>query len=176
VMSRYGGLIVVSLAVVMLAACGVIPNGKPGKPVERNTITKQQAIDRAEQIIRDTGAAVKPKPRLERYPSVAEETNCVDPTDGGSPDRTIISREYWLRDVPRSRNGEVAQQIKAYWDSKSYKITGADRFDTGNPEITGHTLPDEFRISLTTNVDGDMSIGTNSPCIWPNGTPEPSST
>lgn len=138
-------------------------------------MTKQQAIVRAEQIIRATAAAIKPAPRLERYPSIVEETSCVDPTDGGSPDRTVIHRTYWLRGIPRDRNGDVARQIKAHWDGMGVRYSSEVSLDGSDPRISGYTQPDEFLVSLSTNAGDDMYVSATSPCLWPNGTPEPSS-
>lgn len=173
-MSRSGRLIAVPLYVVALAACSVLPGDGGGKHMEKSTMTKQQAIARAEQIIKNTAVAVRPAPRLERYQSVVEETSCVDPTDGGSPDRTVINRRYLLR-VPPDRNGDVVRQVKAYWDSIGVKYSSEVSLDAANPVITGYTQPDEFLVSLFANAGKDIYIGTASPCIWPNGTPEPSS-
>ena len=141
--------------------------------MEKKTMTQKQATERVEQIIRDTVAALSLKPRLEKIEPMSQPGNCVDPTDGGSPDRTVISHSYWLRGIPRSRNGDIGQQAKSYWESKGYKITGAQGLNTGEPNINGYTQPDEFLFSIETNVDGVINIGATSPCIWPNGTPGP---
>jgi hypothetical protein len=172
-MFRCGRLIAVPLYAVTLVACSVIPGGGSEGHVERNTMTRQQAIARVEQIIRAT--AVKPTPRLERYPSVVEEASCVDPTDGGSPDRAVISRIYWLRGVQPGRNADAIRQIKAYWDSIGVKYSSEVSLDASDPKITGYTQPDEFLVSLSSNADSEIYIGTTSPCIWPHGTPKPAS-
>jgi hypothetical protein len=173
VMFRFGRPVAVALCVTTLAACGVLPGRKH---VEKNTMTQKQATDRVEQLIHDTVAALSPKPRLEIIDYMSQPTSCVDPTDGGSPDRTVISHSYWLRGVPHGRNGDIGRQVEAYWKSKGYKITAVQGLDTNKPDINGYTQPDEFLISIETNVDGDLDIGATSPCIWPNGTPEPSAT
>jgi hypothetical protein len=144
--------------------------------VDDKTMTQKQATERVEQIIRDTVAALSVKPRLEMIESMSQADNCVDPTDGGSPDRTVISHSYWLRGIPRSRNGDIGRQVKSYWESKGYKITDVNGLNTNEPNINGYTQPDEFLFSIETNVDGDVNIGATSPCIWPNGTPEPTVT
>ncbi|HEU5156364.1 MAG TPA: hypothetical protein VFU43_05155 [Streptosporangiaceae bacterium] len=143
--------------------------------MDETTMTEKQATARIEQLIQDTVAVLDPKPRLEIIESMSQPGSCVDPTDQGSPDRTVVSHSYWMRDIPRSRNGDIGQQAKRYWESKGYKITKFDGLNTNEPNINGYTQSDEFLFSIETNVDGDLNIGATSPCIWPNGTPEPSS-
>jgi hypothetical protein len=161
------------LSVLVIAACGIISGG--GKRVEKNTMTQQQATARVEQIIRDTASMLDPKPELKKQEAMSQPTSCVDPTDGGSPDRTVISHTYLLSDLPSSRNGAVASRIKAYWDSQGVRYSNSDGLASGNPDITGYTRSDEFLVSLSTNAQKVLMLTVTSPCIWPNGTPEPSS-
>jgi hypothetical protein len=169
----FGRLIAVLPSVAALAACGVLPGEKH---LEKNTMTKQQASDRIEQIIRDTVAKLDPKPQLSAIDYLSQPTTCIDPTDGGSSDRTVLTRHYLLRGIPHDRNGAIGQQVKRYWENSGYKISSSVRLDTNEPQTTGFTQQDQFSISLTTGGDGSLGIGATSPCIWPNGTPEPSST
>jgi hypothetical protein len=165
--------IVALLSALAIAACGIISGG--GKHVEKNTMTQQQATNRVEQIIRDTIAALNPKPELSKQEAMSQPTSCVDPTDGGSPDRTVISHTYLLNGLPGSHNGAIASRIKAYWDSQDVRYNNSDGLTSDHPDITGYTRPDEFLVSLSTNAQKVLMLTVTSPCIWPNGTPEPSS-
>jgi hypothetical protein len=142
--------------------------------MDKKTITKQQAIARVEQIIRDTVSIMKPTPRLERYPALAEETSCVDPADRGSTERSVITRTYWLRGVPRSENRSIGVQARSYWESQNVKLTHTVGLDSGQLKVIGYTRPDDFLVSLSTNTQEALAFTVTSPCFWPNGTPEPS--
>jgi hypothetical protein len=163
--------IAVALTILMVAACGLGSGG--GKRVEKNTMTQRQATERVEQIIRDTIAMLDPVPHLERQEAMSQPRSCVDPTDGGSPDRTVISHTYLLRGLPDDHNGTVAKRIKAYWDSKGVRFSNADGLASNEPDITGYTRQDEFLVSLSTNAQKVLMLTVTSPCIWPNGTPGP---
>lgn len=168
-------MIAMYVILVTLSGCGGSGGPSDRSHVNDKTMTQKQATERVEQIIRETVAALTIKPRLEMIESMSQPDSCVDPTDGGSPDRTVISHSYWLRGFSRTRNGDIGQQAKDYWESKGYKITNVNGISANEPNISGYTRPDEFLFSIETNVDGDVNIGATSPCIWPNGTPEPSS-
>jgi hypothetical protein len=163
----------VFVALFAVSGCSSI-RGAGGGNVNEKTMTTDQVTTRIEQIIRDTVAAINPTPQLQMVDYLSQPTTCVDPTDGGSSDRTVLNRHYRLVGIPTDRNGEVGQQVKIYWESKGYDITSAVRLNSRDPQITAFTKPDEFSISLKTGGDGSLGIGSTSPCFWPNGTPEPS--
>jgi hypothetical protein len=172
--NRAGYLAMILVTLIAVAGCG-IGRSPIRRPVDEKTMTTLQVTSRIEQIIRDTVAGLNPKPQLKVIDYLSHPTTCIDPSDGGSPDRAVLTRHYRLSGIPNDRNGDIGRQVKTQWERKGYKINSADRLETNEPQITGHTQPDEFSISLTTNADGALAIGSTSPCFWPNGTPEPSS-
>jgi hypothetical protein len=170
--ARICRLVTLFVALIAVSACGA-GRGSGGGHVREMTMTTQQVTVRIEQILRDTAAAISPEPQLKIVDYLSQSSTCVDPTDGGSSDRTVLNRHYRLVGIPADRKGDVGQQVKTYWESKGYEITSADRLSSNDPQITAFTKPDEFSISLTTSGDGSLGIGSTSPCFWPEGTPEP---
>lgn len=139
---------------------------------DKPTVTQEQADQRVEELIQAATAGVDPKLRLEReIDPPGDLMHCLDPSDGGSEERIQVSRKYWLRDLPADEKSNVARQILAHWKSQGYTIDRAAGLETGEPNIFGWTKPNEFSFSVQTTSDGEMSIGTTSPCIWQSGTP-----
>ncbi|WP_248961816.1 hypothetical protein [Sphaerisporangium perillae] len=160
-------LIIVIIAIVALAAGCV----RGGKAVDKPTLTQDEAVARIEQLIHDTANALTPMPRLDLYRPSLNVGSCLDPTDGGSEDRVVISRTYFLRDIPKDKITNVAKQVKAYWEQQGHLIQGVS--ETGTV-ISGRSRPDDFLLSVDHSDNDVLALGATSPCIWLNGTPEPS--
>lgn len=135
-----------------------------------NTITLQEANNRAEKYIQDAVASLQPPPRLEIL-SKFENSPCDDPSDHGPRGRVFVSRSYWLRDVPTERNGEVIDAVVKWWTTHDFVVTGDKR--PGANLVLVENKTDSFRMSVEESPNGNLSIGTDSPCVWPNGTPIP---
>lgn len=161
-------------AVAAAVLAGLIISGcSGGNPVFKPTITQQHANARAEQILRDTAAAITPRPALEIDQLLSGPEPCmVNPSDT-SDKRVEVGFTYWLRGISTQDNASVGQQILRYWKHKGYGISSTGGIGTDSPEITGVT-PDNFLFSLQTSANGAMFIGASSPCLWPKGTPPPS--
>src|SRR5690349_9547869 len=116
------------IAVVLLAAgCtsnGPVQGGAMTPAPDRPTITKAQALARIDQLIQGTVAAIDPKPKLELDKTSLADDRCVDPADGGSEDRIVVGRGYYLHGVPKDRLKDVAQKIKTYWEQQGHHIDG----------------------------------------------------
>lgn len=141
--------------------------------MNESTMTQAQALSRVEQLIKETANVITPKPRLDLDRPSLNVNGCLDPTDGGSEDRVVISRSYYLRDVPRDQVEEVAKQVKQYWEEQGHYIVGVS---INGLDISGRSKPDDFLLSLAPTGNNDvLNLGVTSPCVWPNGTPEPSS-
>lgn len=144
------------------------------KFVNKPTITQEQALDRIEQIIKETVKAIEPKPKLELYRPSLNVNMCVDPTDGGSENRVIVARAYYLNGITQDQVGNVARQVRQHWEQQGHQITVVT---PDGLDISGRSRPDDFILSLTPTGDANapiLNLGVTSPCIWPNGTPEPS--
>ncbi|GAA1738423.1 hypothetical protein [Nonomuraea bangladeshensis] len=164
-------------AVVLVAGCapGGVPGGAMNQPADKPTITKEQALTRIEQLIDGTVSIIHPTPQLELYQPSLNDGACLDPLDGGSEDRIVVSREYYLRGLPKAEDAlkEVIATVKAYWQKQGHYISGQHE---NGLQLYGHSRPDDFLISIGWAADGVLTLGANSTCLWPNGTPEPSPT
>lgn len=140
---------------------------------DKPTITKAQALDRIKQLIDGTVSVIHPKPQLELHQPSLNDGLCLDPVDGGSEDRIVVNRSYFLRELPKDKLDEVATQVKAYWQSQGHYIETES--DDGL-EIHARSRPDDFLITLGWSEGDVLTLGSTSTCLWPNGIPEPSST
>jgi hypothetical protein len=161
--------VVIALAALVTSACS-----GGGSPVFHPTMTEQQAIARAEQILHETAAAISPRPTLEVYQPGSDTGPCLINPNDTSDKRMQVVRTYWLRGITEQDNASVGEQILRFWKHKGYAISDTKGVGTSQPDITGATQIDDFLISLEWSADGSLSIGTTSPCIWPKGTPPPS--
>ncbi|MEV4247943.1 hypothetical protein AB0J63_31575 [Streptosporangium canum] len=159
---------------VMIVAVVVLAVGcTRGEAVNEPTMTQAQALARVEQLIKETSDVINPNPHLDLYRPSLNVNGCLDPTDGGSEDRVVISRSYYLRDIPKDQVGEVARQVKQHWERQGYYIEAVSKDGLA---VFGHSQPDDFLLSIGPTGDDDvLNLGVTSPCVWPNGTPEPSS-
>ncbi|MEV5590922.1 hypothetical protein AB0L05_35655 [Nonomuraea pusilla] len=162
---------------VLAAGCapGEVLGGAMKPSADKPTITKAQALARIEQLIDGTVRIIHPKPQVELYQPSLNDGLCLDPLDGGSEDRIVVSREYYLRGLPKTEDAlkEVIAEVKAYWQSQGHFISGENE---NGLQLYAHSRPDDFLISIGWAAGDVLTLGANSTCLWPNGTPEPSST
>ncbi|GAA2353788.1 hypothetical protein GCM10010404_02010 [Nonomuraea africana] len=137
---------------------------------EKPTVNEQQATTRVEQLIRDTVRVIEPRPRLDAFLPSLNRRYCVDPADGGSEERVVVNRRYYLRGIPKDRFVEVAHQVKAHWQKEGHVITGVNGLQAGEPDISGRSRPDDFILSLSWTQGDVLGIGVTSTCVWPDAT------
>lgn len=152
---------VAHLAVVALLLTGCTMNDP--------TITQDQALDRVEQLIRDTATALKPRPRLELIPHGTGADDCLHPDEPKG--KVTVNRAYWLRDIPESENMNISKQVRAYWQEFGHRIVAAG--GTGNPDLSGESKPDGFTLALTWAAGDNLYLAATSPCVWPEGSAPP---
>jgi hypothetical protein len=155
---------VVPLVALLTSCSGTDSNGD--NPM-KNTITQQEANTLAESYPKDAAASVTPAPRLELLARF-EDSPCDDPSDNGPRGRVFVSRDYWLRDVPKERNSEVIDTLVRWWQEHDFRIT-ADKRPQANIVAAQHKET-SFNMSVQESSQGDLSLGASSPCVWPNGT------
>ncbi|APU12879.1 hypothetical protein UA75_04100 [Actinoalloteichus sp. GBA129-24] len=96
---------------------------------------------------------------------------CQDPTDRGPLGRSQFTTRYFLDELPREDNDSNVEAVYQHWIENGYQVLVDDRPD--RIFISVQHEDDAFRMSIRASVQGDLSLGASSPCIWPNGTPEP---
>jgi hypothetical protein len=132
------------------------------------TMTEDEATQRAEDHIRRAVAALPEQPTL--TPLRSGSTECLDPTDNGPQGRYEVSRSYWLDDLPKDRNAEFVDALYEYWTANNFRVL-TDKRDAHDRFVSVENNDDAFRMSVKQSVEGDLSLGASSPCIWPNGAP-----
>ncbi|KFU80010.1 hypothetical protein SAMN04489729_2549 [Amycolatopsis lurida] len=134
-----------------------------------STITEQQARDKVEQYIQGAlsalpdGAAVKPFTR--------NRSECTDPTDKGPLGRFEISATYEIVGLDSARFAEHFAAITQWWEANAFKILTDAR--PTDQYVFARNTGDAFDMSIKANDLGKFYVGATSPCVWPNGTPEP---
>lgn len=97
---------------------------------------------------------------------------CDDPSDLGPRGRVSVAKVFWLRELPTERTDELFNAMHSYWLSHDYRVL-SDQREQGGPALFVENNADAFRMSLQTNVRGELTISATSPCVWPDGTPPP---
>ena len=178
---RVGPVIVITVlavTVVSLVAAVVVYVGPifgirilPLKP----TITQQQAEAQADQYIRDIVALLPGTPKLEPD-GFSPVSACDDPDDNGPRGRVEVTRSYWVRypwneDPPN--NTEIFNKLYAYWTGRGYQIRHDEHNAPASRDLDVENPKDGFRMGIQEAINGQLSIGASSPCVWPDGTPSP---
>jgi hypothetical protein len=163
IMKRIRVMAAAMTALMILASCG---NGDDVK----TTITEEQAKQRVEDYVRQTLSALPAEARLEVL-SAASSVSCDDPTDNGPKGRVTVGNTYWVRGLPKEGHTEFFDTVIAWWKQHNLTVL-ADRRPQVNL-IRVENKQDGFRITFDENPAGDLTLGADSPCVWPNGTPAP---
>ncbi|WP_405708806.1 hypothetical protein OG264_12675 [Streptomyces xanthophaeus] len=139
-------------------------------------MNEQQAIDRAEEIIRQAVDGMSPKPTLERM-GPAPVGPCIARDDHGPDDRLAVTVAYKLTGVPGNEAQNLVRQARDAWLKQGYKHNTSGEVDWSSPFPTVYmrTEPDDFWMDAMTGVvdrstgEGLASIGVRSPCFLPPG-------
>lgn len=135
----------------------------------QNTITLDQAKQRANAYIQQVGTVLPSKPRLVPIAGGIGTLECTDPDDNGPQGRISAAADYFLEDIPTERNPEIFDFFRRHLIQQGFKVNiqQSDFLVMVNPK-------DGFRIGLKESGDGSkgLSLAVSSPCVWPNGTPD----
>ncbi|MFE1165761.1 hypothetical protein [Nocardiopsis sp. NPDC058789] len=132
------------------------------------TITEDEAAAKVDQHIANAVAALPETVELEPLGPVAF-ASCDDPTDGGPRGRVTVSLDQWLNGLPVEENEQNAELLYQYWTANGYRVLRDERPD--KLSIAVENEEDGFLMSLRASIQGDLSLGASSPCVWPEGTP-----
>lgn len=139
----------------------------------QNTMTLDEANRRVEDYIREALIALPPSAQLELY-AKHEDLDCDDPTDEGPAGRRFASRTYRVTELNSAEIPTYYNDLKAWWPQHGFKIL------TDDPRPNRQYLwveneNDSFRMAFQSNDLGEMYLIASSPCVWREGTPNPSS-
>lgn len=133
-----------------------------------NTLTIEQARERAQQHIDRAVAALPVTPELTLHRD--DELECTDPDDKGPAGRYQVGRTYWLDEVPAERSAEIVDTLHDHWTSGGFRVL-ADERSADDRFVSVEHDEDAFRMSVQQSKDGSLSLGASSPCLWPEGEP-----
>ncbi|OLZ64631.1 hypothetical protein AVW11_18525 [Streptomyces amritsarensis] len=158
---------------VTVTGCGGSGNGEKAKQV---TMNEQQAIDRAEEIIRQAVDTMSPQPTLERF-GPATIGPCIARDDSRNDDRLQATLFYKLTGVPGTDAKNLVLQARDAWLKQGYKYNSSNEEDMSGPFpwVSMRTEPDDFWMEAITGVldrakgEGLATLKVVSPCFLPPG-------
>jgi hypothetical protein len=134
----------------------------------RNTITVDEAETRVEEYFRDALAVLPKQARPEA--GLIHTVECDDPDDNGPKGRKIASVDYQIHNLQPEKYSEYVADLERWWLDHNFQILDDER--PGYESIWVENKDDGFRMRIQANKVGELYLGTTSPCVWPNGTPE----
>jgi hypothetical protein len=156
---------------IMLAMAGCTGEDKAMQPTE----TKTQAVQRVESLLKDALAQLPADVTTTTNLNV-DAVPCDAPTDGG-PEGRIFAERREIIIAPTNGSWsvtEVLPTLAAHWQKAGYKVITDER-TTELPRLNVETT-DGYRVGVDSWDRGDhydVTVSSNSPCIWENGTPNP---
>ncbi|NKY80381.1 hypothetical protein HGB46_17600 [Nocardiopsis dassonvillei] len=165
-MSRARHWVCAAVLTGVVAGCG---SNAPEETGGGETMNQDEAAENVQEHI-DKAVTVLPE-TLELQPvGGVNVAACDDPTDGGSGDRVTVGRSYWLDGLPVEDNEANIDLLTEYWTANGYRVLTDSRPD--DVFVSVENEEDAFRMSVQASVEGHLSIGASSPCVWPEGTPD----
>jgi len=163
---------------VLLIALSLTLLGCTGKKEDsvQPTETQTVAVERVDQLVKDATAQLPTGTTLKNnYRS--NEGACDDPTDNGPAGRIFVEHRYTV--VAADNNGvwksdQVIPPLAAYWEKQGFGVKNDSRAKS-DPRYTVEN-PDGYFATIQGYDRGsyyDFTLTVGSPCIWPNGTPNP---
>lgn len=96
---------------------------------------------------------------------------CTDPTDHGPVGRVTAGATYWIRGLSESEILQHFDSFEQWLSEHDFAILVDER-----PKfyfLSGENRKDGFLLAFRYYPGVTPSISAGSPCVWPNGTPEP---
>jgi hypothetical protein len=146
---------------VLAVSCG------KGDEVQ-TTITEDQAKARIEEYVRQALAVLPSEARLELQ-SAASSVPCDDPTDNGPRGRVTVGNTYWVRGLSSERNSQYLDSMISWWKQHDFSVLDDKR--PASNYVRVESKRDGFRIAFSDNPRGELLLGADSPCVWPDGRP-----
>lgn len=135
------------------------------------TITLAEANRVIEQNVKAALTALPDTAKLKPF-NVIEDFPCEDPDDGGPPGRSWAERSDQVIGLDPEKIPEYYHLLRTWWLNHGFTIL-REFPDEGDQRISVERKSDGFRMGFQANHLGKMYLESSSPCVWPNGTPEP---
>ncbi|MFB6874787.1 hypothetical protein [Streptomyces sp. NPDC056323] len=130
---------------LLLAGCGV-----SGDPAEREVkMNMQEAAVRADEILDETFAAIKPSVHWTHGQST--EGNC-----------DVQRRRAVMTIISEERRGSFLGVVERYWESQGYKQISVNK--SKSPAMYYRT-PDEFNVRVLVGSNGQAFFEVATPCV-----------
>jgi hypothetical protein len=158
--------LLIALIALVVSSCGE-------DAAMKNTITIQEANQRVKDYMSRARVAFPPSAQF-ALQSQFKSSPCDDPTDNGRRGRLIASRGYQVAELQPDQFPQHFDAIRAWWGGSGFTVShdsahGADR------TLGAENAADGLTMSLRMKHVGELFLNASSPCVWPNGSPEPSS-
>ncbi|MEU6644195.1 hypothetical protein ABZ863_16790 [Saccharomonospora sp. NPDC046836] len=133
------------------------------------TITIDEANRRVEEYVARAVKALPPEAEL-RLGYEERSGDCSDPTDHGPKNRVVANRDYNVLGLQPEKIPTYFDALRTWWLANNFRILN----DTPpNEFLWVENNTDGFQMTLQANSKGELFLIAGSPCVWPNGTPEP---
>ncbi|WP_240361895.1 hypothetical protein [Streptomyces sp. MBT27] len=158
------------------AACGSggeVRSGRSDKTTQNRvgTMNEQQAIQRAEEIIRQATDGMVPKPTLKKV-GPGPVGPCLADDDAAASGRRQVGLMYQLTDVPGNGAKRLLRHVRDAWVEQGYTFTSPDAdWSVPFPKFFMRTPTDDFwmngLIGPTNKETGEgiAAISVTSPCF-----------
>ncbi|MBB5910353.1 hypothetical protein [Actinoalloteichus hymeniacidonis] len=164
--SRY--IVLIGVAAIIIIAPVFLLSGLGWYFV--STVTEDEATEMAERHIQLAIAELAGEVGSEAAARV-DSQECFDPLDYGATGRLAVHASQSIEGLPSRRPEGVVEVIYRYWNANGYQDISDAR-----PEylaVSARHGEDDFRVSISSNAVGGLTIRASSPCIWPKGTSAP---
>lgn len=105
-------------------------------------------------------------------PRIFEDFECDDPTDEGPLGRKFANHSYEILGLDPQQIPNYFDALKSWWEANNFTVLKDDR----RPDrefLWVENNEDGFRMTLKANDLREMYLYASSPCVWPDGTPNP---
>jgi len=135
----------------------------------QSTITIEQANQKVEDYSVQIRQALPAEAQYEISSSEKAGT-CTDPSDNGPKSRVLASRTYKVLGLPKDKIPGYFDALRAWWQNHDFRV-----LDNTPPNefLWVENNADGFRMTAKSNIGGELYLIATSPCVWPDGTPEP---
>lgn len=105
-------------------------------------------------------------------PTIFRDSECDDPSDEGPLGRKFASHIYEIVGLDPQRIPSYFDTLRTWWEGNDFAVLKDDR-RAGREFLWVENKQDSFRMTLKANDLGEMYLIASSPCVWPDGTPNP---
>ncbi len=147
----------VATLALLLAGCGMTDSASSSKE-SQSKMNLQEAADRADRILDETFAAIKPPVQWTHRYSMPGD--CY--VDRDRAVMTIISSE---------RRGSFLGVLERHWKSKGYSLVATG----GNGLVAHFRTPDDFQLEVLIAPNGQAHLSVTTPCVEKSEVAQPTS-